>query len=343
MNFKYYSNRYQRSKSKNFDRGTIMNIENIEPNKDLLKRCKLLKEASLRGEQGASDFYTSCKSELNCINVHNLGDLTKEEFITTNYLAYDIDNIDTTTVNKLINYSKSISPIAMISPSRKGVKLFFKFENDTISDKNLKLLYNNFGKLIIKNINNTLNLELVLDNSSNDLNRLCYIGQIFINDELINGTYKVEEYYTQEELDNYYKVVFQSNTNSNITYTGTLERIERSLEELEIVDKPIALERYDLMRWGFSFASILKDKTITPLQAYLLFKRFMKLGESNKVDELWNSKSGSNNKYQLDEEFKTFIQQWGGNGACAKTSIGSFFHMCKQKGINGNKIVYQNY
>lgn len=342
MKFKYYTNRYQRSKSSNFDRGTILDIKDIEPNKILLNKCKLLKEAALLGEPSAADLYTQCKSNLNCINIHNLGDLTKEEFITTNYLGYDIDNIDTKTVKKLINYSKTICPISMISPSRKGVKLFFKFEDNTITSKNLKLLYNNFGNKIINNINNTLNLQLELDGSSNDLNRLCYIGQIFINDELTDGAYKATSYYTQTELDNYNKTTFQSTTNS-VTYTGTLDRIERSLIELEKIDKPVALKRHDLMTWGFSFASILKDGDTTQLQAYLFFKRLMKLGEANKEDENWISKSGSNNKYVLDVEFKTFIQQWGGNGMCAKTGIGSFFHMCKQKGISGNQIVYQNY
>ena len=127
MKFKYYTNRYQRSKSSNFDRGTILDIKDIEPNKILLNKCKLLKEAALLGEPSAADLYTQCKSNLNCINIHNLGDLTKEEFITTNYLGYDIDNIDTKTVKKLINYSKTICPISMIRPRRKGVKLFFKF------------------------------------------------------------------------------------------------------------------------------------------------------------------------------------------------------------------------
>jgi len=343
MKFKHYSNPYQRSKKvgKQKDNFIILNIKDIKPNKDILKRCKLLKEASLRGEQQAQDLYTSCKNKLNCINVHNLGNILDDEFISTNYLAYDIDNLDIPTVKKLINYSKTICHISMISPSRRGVKLFFPFEAGSITKFNLKILYKNFGRLIMNRINNDLNINITIDSSSNDLNRLCFIGQIFINEDNEHLAYIPSDYYTLEELRSHNEPQFKSSEKTEFSTIDTINRVENCLKVLENQDKPIAMERYDMMQYGFSFASLLNDKEIDIEKAYSYFKRFMKLGEVDKESPYWMSKSGSNNKYHLGNEFKVLVNDWGNGSYRSNTTIGTFLYL--RNSIKSDKIIIEKY
>jgi len=333
---------YQRSLKRGIDNWEMVNIKDIKPKKDDLDICARLKLEELGGNPEASSLYKSRKDKLNCINTHNIGNHLEGEFISSGYLVYDIDSLSLEDLKKIVRFSAEICNIVMISPSRRGVKLFFRFEEDSITQSNLKLLYKNFGSRMLSKINNTLNIDIKLDLSSNDLNRLCFIGLIKIHEENEYLRFIPSDYYTMDELRASSKPHF-SNDGENKTYDNTYERIDNSLKSLEVLDLPIALERYDLMRYGFGFASILKDEKISQQEAYQLFKRFMKLGEVNKTDEIWVTKSGNNNKYQLDVEFKTLIGQWGGNGMCARTTIGSFFHMCKEKGVTGYKRIIQNY
>ena len=343
MQFKYYANRYQRSIKKGFDRGIITDIRNVISDKARLKRCKMLKEASLRGEQDASEFYDKCKGQLNCINVHNIGNILENEFISTNYLAYDIDNIDFNTVKILLRYTKLFSNIAMISPSRRGIKLFFQFEKDTINIGNLKLLYKNFGQKLIQKINNDLGLNIKLDLSSNDYNRLCYIGQIFIHEENEGMVFKASEYYTDKELEEHTTPSYQSMKSSEFSTQDTLKKLNSYLDILEKSNKPIAMERYDMMYYGFSFASLIKKEGLNIEQAYEYFKRFMKIGEVDKISPLWITKSGSGHKYHLGNEFKTFAEDWGNGSFRSNTTIGTFFHNCKGLVGNNNKIIIKKY
>ena len=346
MKFKHYENMYQRSKKSNKDNFTILELKDITINKPLLNKCAMLKEASLSGDPLASGMYTTMKNKLNCINVHNIGNILENEFITTNFLCYDIDNLTEDETKRLFRFCKTISQAYMISPSQRGVKLFFKFEDDTITKNNLKLLYENFGKKVIGKINNTLGTNISLDISSKDLNRLCFMGEIVINEDLEDAEYKACEYFTTQELRDYNKmfnfVETKKSGETPITTDSTLTRLENTIQGLR--DREIVLIHCydDLMKYGFMFASLTKkDSDITPNTAYTYFKEIVKLGEEHDQSNIWMSKSGSGSKYNIAERFNDYLNGWG-QGMSSSSTIGSFFHTCKDTyNITGFKIIYE--
>jgi hypothetical protein len=196
---------------------------------------------------------------------------------------------------------------------------------------------------MIQNINNTLNINISLDISSNDLNRLCFIGQIMIHEQNEHLEFSPSDFYSIEELRNVNKIMFSPTTSTNnISAKSTLERIERIISELESNDNPMIMERYDIMKFGFMFASLPhKDKLISPDEAFGFFKRLVKLGEIDKTSDTWVTKSGSNNKYHLIAEFQHFLTNYGNGSFGSNATIGSFFHICKEMGIKGYRKIIQ--
>lgn len=344
MKFKHYTNMYNRSKKSNRDIYTILDLNQLQSNKELLKKCAMLKEASLNGDLIAGGLYTKTKEKLNCVNVHNIGDILKGEFKTTNVLCYDIDNLTKEDTKRLFEYSKTMSQATMISPSRRGIKLFFNFKDNTITKQNLKLVYRKFGERIINRINTDLGTSISLDLSSNDFNRLCFIGTIVINEDMIDGVNDIKNYVTVEEFKEErekYKKSNSFNNSSNSQISGdTLERVENSIQGLELRNA-ILIECYeDLMKYGFMFASLAKmDDAISENDAYTLFKRLVKLGD-NDEDNVWVSKSGSGNRYNIAQRFKDYLDGWDDTEGNA--TIGSFFHICKTEyNITGLKIIFE--
>jgi hypothetical protein len=334
---------YQRSKKRQIDNYEIKNLKNITVNKPLLKRCGDIKEEGLlTGDTRADKLYKDLKYKLNCVNVHNLGNILIGEFKTTNFLVYDIDNLSSDETKRLFYFSRDICQATMLSPSRRGVKLFFEFHENTINERNLKLLYENFGSRMMKYINENLKTNIDLDVSSNDLNRLCFIGNFVINENMLDCKNDPNLYYTKEELDSrnksFNKVINGTNGIGTITNETTLERLENTIEALNIRGVSLVNCYNDLMNFGFMFASLSKsesDTDVTEQQSYDYYKQVVNPGPIN--SDSWSSKSGSGNVYDLGYQFNTFLDDW--EEGSTKMTIGSFFHICKEKyNITGLKI-----
>jgi hypothetical protein len=334
--FKKYDTRYKRTRKEQIDEYNICSIEDIRPLEYTLGKClEYYRDWKVMGSTNAEELYKKTKSKLECINVHNIGDFLDFEFKSTNYLCYDIDGLKKPLVDSLIKYFSKLCKYTMISPSGAGVKLFFEFLPGTITEQNFKVLYRNFGIRFMKKMNNDLGTDIQLDTSSNDLNRLCYIGHIQIN-KIKTPLLDASKFYTEEEL----KIVEYTPRKSDTEYTfeETIQKIDRIINDLENKGiKPIQ-SRQDLMIYGFCFSSLVTDRE-SGIQTYQRYKRLAKIGEGN--TDLWITKSGTGNKYNLQSVFKDLQADYSSQRG-KKLTIGSFFKLMRDNyGITGLEVVYR--
>ena len=348
--FKLYSRYYDRMRKEDRDIHTDISLEQIADNTNLkkLRSCELFYNAWKSGDKSMDyeTLYKNAKKSLSAINCHNQGNFLKREFISTGYIVYDIDGLTKDEMKQVINYSKDFCAMIMISSSH-GIKLFFEIEQNRFDTGNLltedtfKLYYKNFGTRYIQALNNQCKTTIELDETSNDTNRLCFVGEVVHIDENC-GAINLKPYVTQLELDT---LTYKNNQFATASTSGSpitievLSEIQICIDKLNANGTKLVFGYNELKDYGFMFASLIKMNNLDAQLVYDMYQQVVNLGLSPSNE--WVTTSGTGNRYNIGEQLQTFVNDY--DNRVKKVTIKSFFFNCNKVGVSKYKIVVQNY
>lgn len=261
----------------------------------------LLKEIREEIKNGDDSNYKLIKNGLPCVNVHNNGDIVKKEFESTNLMCFDIDHITQQDITRIKRHN-TLYYSSMLSPSGNGIKIFIQVIN--VTEDNFKPVYTK----ILNKLNETLNVNC--DPSSNDLNRLCFLGtDLDINPEF--EPLDANKLITPLDL---IKKVNKRQFESTFKYLD----IDYYIEQIKALETPFCTSYDELKNIISSFCSL----QLTEVEK--LEKLTMLFGNTYT--------SPRNNSYNIELEFNK-LQKWYDSDKDNKITIGSFIHLCHKLGI----------